>query len=343
MKALITGGAGFVGSNLAKTLLEQGHTVRILDNLSRKGTPANLKWLQSLGHDFEFISGDVRNRNDVRGAVQNVDVVFHLAAQVAVTTSVTDPETDFDINLRGTFNVLEAIREQPKPPMILFSSTNKVYGKMSDVPIIERNGRWEYEHLSTGNPESTPLDFYSPYGCSKGGADQYIHDYSRIYGISSVVFRMSCIYGPRQMGCEDQGWVAFFLIQAILNRSITIFGDGKQIRDVLFVQDLVEAFISAYENREKTSGNIYNIGGGPGRTLSLLELIDFIRNELKLNLPYDFDDWRPGDQKVYVSDIRKARESFGWAPKVDPARGLSILCDWIKENRDLFLNQDTMA
>ena len=336
MKVLITGGAGFVGSNLANAFFQRGDNVTVLDNLSRRGTEKNLQWLKSQDADFHFIKGDIRDFDTVSKAVVGMDVVYHLAAQVAVTTSVTDPRNDFEINLLGSFNVLEAIRKCTTPPMILFSSTNKVYGKMSHVPVLERNGRWEYELLSSGNSEKSPLDFYSPYGCSKGGADQYIRDYCRIYGIPSTVFRMSCIYGPRQMGCEDQGWVAFFLIQAALKKPVTIFGDGKQIRDVLYVSDLVNAFISAYEKRDITTGKIYNIGGGPTRTLSLLELINFIQKELHADLPFNLDDWRPGDQKVYVSDISKAKSEFGWFPEIDPSTGLKLLHSWILENKQLF-------
>ncbi len=338
MKVLITGGAGFIGSNLASRFLSRGDDVFIIDNLSRKGTESNLHWIQSLGGNLEFMHVDIRDAEAMNRAVGDLDLdlVCHLAAQVAVTTSVVDPRHDFEVNLLGTLNLLESIRRLKTPPMVIFTSTNKVYGKMDDIAICERNGRWEYETVSFGNPETTPLDFYSPYGCSKGGADQYIHDYGRIYGIPAVVFRMSCIYGPRQMGCEDQGWVAFFLIQSVLGKPITIYGDGKQIRDVLYVDDLVNAFIAAYDHRDVTSGQIYNIGGGPERTLSLLEFIDFIRHDLKLPLPFQFDDWRPGDQKVYVSDIRKAAKEFQWKPEKTPAEGIALLHKWVHSNRNLF-------
>ena len=338
LKVLITGGAGFVGSNLAKHYMENNADVRILDNLSRKGTEVNLKWLRSLNIPFEFIHADVRDFEALSKAVIGVDVIYHLAAQVAVTTSVINPRHDYEVNMTGSFNLLEAVRHLDHPPAVFFSSTNKVYGKMDQVEITERNNRWEYKSLLTGNPETTPLDFYSPYGCSKGGADQYIHDYGRIYGIPTVVFRMSCIYGPRQMGCEDQGWVAFFLIQAALNRSITIYGDGKQIRDVLYVEDLVNAFYQAYQHIDTTRGEVYNIGGGPDRTLSLLETINAIKENFEVKLPFSFSDWRPGDQKVYVSDIRKAYVDFGWSPKVEPRDGLGRLFDWIQENKTLFEN-----
>ncbi|MBN1355546.1 SDR family NAD(P)-dependent oxidoreductase [bacterium] len=336
MKILITGGAGFIGSNLARRCLETGAEVVILDNLSRKGTEANLDWIKSLGGRLVFHHGDVRNMESVRAAMKGVDAVFHLAAQVAVTTSVLKPRHDFEVNLEGSFNVLESARHADPPPLILFTSTNKVYGKMDGIPVVERNGRWEYRDLPTGNPETTPLDFYSPYGCSKGSADQYILDYARIYCVPSIVFRMSCIYGPRQMGCEDQGWVAYFLIQAVLRKPITLYGDGKQIRDVLYVDDLIDAMMLAVEKKEVTSGHAYNIGGGPERTVSLLEFIEFIQSDLNLQLPYSFDEWRPGDQKVYVSDIRKADRDFGWKPRYSPGQGFKLLHDWIDANRNLF-------
>lgn len=339
MKVLITGGAGFIGSNLTEYLLKKGYSVRVLDNLSRTGTEANLEFIRSLDGDLEFIEGDIRNPETCQQAMTDVGLVYHLAAQVAVTTSVVDPVHDFEVNLLGTVNILEAARTQSSPPMIVFTSTNKVYGKMDQISICERNNRWEYETLLSGNPETTPLDFYSPYGCSKGGADQYIHDYGRIYGIDTCVFRMSCIYGPRQMGCEDQGWVAFFLIQAELNRSVVLYGDGKQIRDVLYVGDLVNAFEQVYLQRDKASGQVFNVGGGPTRTRSLLEFISFIEDDLELPLPHTFDDWRPGDQKVYVSDINKIENVINWKPDVSPEEGFRRLHKWIQANRTLFADK----
>ncbi|MBN1879893.1 SDR family NAD(P)-dependent oxidoreductase [bacterium] len=336
MKVLITGGAGFIGSNLAEYFLQNGHSVRIMDDLSRNGTESNLNHLLSLDRDLDFFHADVRDFDRCHIAVQDVDLVYHLAAQVAVTTSVTTPRHDFEVNLLGTVNILEAVRSLDVKPMVIFTSTNKVYGKMDQFDICERNNRWEYADLPDGNPETTPLDFYSPYGCSKGGADQYVLDYSRIYNIDTVVFRMSCIYGPGQMGCEDQGWVAYFLIQAELARGITIYGDGKQVRDVLYISDLIDAFVKAYEYRSITSGKAYNIGGGPRRTLSLLEFISMIQNQLKLPLPYNFSDWRPGDQKVYVSDIRRAAGDFKWMPRIEPEQGIHKLSQWIHLNKNLF-------
>jgi CDP-paratose 2-epimerase len=336
MRVLITGGAGFIGSNLAEYFLKEGYQVRILDDLSRHGTESNLAYLQSLNGNLEFLQADIRDVTTCEQAVKSCDLVYHLAAQVAVTTSVSCPRHDFEVNLLGTLNLLEAARRQPVKPMVVYTSTNKVYGEMKHVAICERDNRWEYASLPLGNPESTPLDFYSPYGCSKGGADQYVLDYHRIYGLNTVVFRMSCIYGPRQMGCEDQGWVAFFLIRAALKQGITLYGDGKQIRDILYVSDLVDALVKAYVNRGVTRGQAYNIGGGPERTVSLLEFISMITTHFQQPLPYTFSDWRPGDQKVYVSDIRKACRDLNWTPKTSPENGIRALFDWIQANRILF-------
>jgi CDP-paratose 2-epimerase len=338
-KYLITGGCGFIGSNLTHSFLEQRHDVTVFDNLSRAGTPRNLAWLRGLDMpNFHFVQGDIRNFEETRKVVESEDfeVVFHTAGQVAVTTSVTNPRDDFDINALGTFNVLEAVRLSGRKPAFFFTSTNKVYGGMEDVKIVERNGRYEYESLPTGVPESRCLDFHSPYGCSKGTADQYVRDYGRIYDMPTVVFRMSCQYGPRQFGNEDQGWVAHFAIAAYRNRGISIFGDGKQVRDVLFVSDLVRAFQMAYKSIDRTRGHIYNIGGGPENTLSLLELIAHLEEFTGHKIPMTFGDWRPGDQPVYVSDVRRAREEFGWAPEVSASEGVRRLLDWVRQNDALF-------
>lgn len=351
MKILITGGAGFIGCNTAKKFIERGDEVIIFDNLSRKGTQSNIDWLRENGK-FEFIKGDIRNYEDVKKVFvknKDINVVMHFAAQVAVTTSVLNPREDFEINALGTFNILEAIREvyctgkvgrnhiSNNAPIVIYSSTNKVYGKMEHVEVIERNGRYEYKDLPYGVSESKPLDFHSPYGCSKGAADQYVLDYSRIYGLKTVSFRQSCIYGYSQFGVEDQGWVAWFTIASILGKPITIYGDGKQVRDVLFIDDLVDAYIKAIENIDKINGKAYNIGGGPNNTMSLLELIAFLENLLGRKIVYSFDDWRPGDQLVFVCDVRRAKEDFGWEPKVSPQEGVLKLFDWVLENKKLFL------
>lgn len=336
MNILVTGGAGFVGANLTKTLAAQGHNVTVFDNLSRQGSQHNLRWLRESAPRLTFHQGDVRDANSLAEAMKPIDAVYHLAAQVAVTTSVTDPRTDFDVNLLGSLNVLEAVRKQGRKIPVLFSSTNKVYGKLEVIPVVERATRYEFERNSEGVSEATPLDFYSPYGCSKGGADQYIHDYARIYGIPTVVFRMSCIYGERQMGNEDQGWVAHFLIQAARRAGVSVYGDGKQIRDLLYVGDLVRLFITALERIDSVSGDYFNVGGGSANTLSLLELIQFIREDLGIEFPVTFSDWRPGDQKVYVSSIAKVKAELGWSPEVSVRTGLHRLYTWISANPDLF-------
>jgi CDP-paratose 2-epimerase len=263
--------------------------------------------------------------------------VLHLAAQVAVTTSVTAPREDFEINALGTFNVLEAVREAGITAPLLYSSTNKVYGEMTDVGVGEQNGRYGYQTLPSGVSEHRNLDFHSPYGCSKGAADQYVIDYHRIYGLRTIVFRQSCIYGYRQFGAEDQGWVAWFMIASQLGRPITVYGDGKQVRDVLFVDDLLDAYDAAFAAGDRAVGQAYNIGGGTENVLSLLELLSYIEKRQNRKLPYKFAGWRPGDQKVFVSDIRKAQAELGWAPKTDCVRGLGLLYDWVSENQGLFV------
>ncbi|MBW7991033.1 MAG: NAD-dependent epimerase/dehydratase family protein [Planctomycetes bacterium] len=335
---LITGGAGFIGTNLADYYLSKNKKVTILDNLSRSGTRENLDWLQKQhGSRVNFVKSDVRNADGILvELVENADVVFHQAAQVAVTTSVTNPREDFDVNAMGTFNVLEAVRLSSSRPIVVFSSTNKVYGKMDDVEIVERDGRYEYASLKAGVPETRTLDFHSPYGCSKGCADQYMIDYSRIYGLKTVVFRQSCIYGPHQFGVEDQGWVAWFTIRATKDLPFVIYGDGKQVRDVLNIEDLIRAYNAAVDCIDRTSGQVFNVGGGPHITLSLLELINLLEQNFNRKLKYTFEDWRPGDQPVYISDIRKAKECFNWEPLVDVKDGVTGLADWIKENGHLF-------
>lgn len=336
-KYLITGGAGFVGSNAAHHLIKQGHQVTILDNLSRKGTEKNLKWLQeSYGDGFRFIHGDIRDAETCVKATADAEVIYHFAGQVAVTTSVVDPRSDFDINALGTLNMLEGARLSGKKPIFAFTSTNKVYGGMEDVKTIEVDGRYDYDGLPNGVPESRLLDFHSPYGCSKGAADQYVRDYARIYELPAFVFRMSCQYGPRQFGNEDQGWVAHFIIAANKGKGLNIYGDGKQVRDLLYVEDLVRAFDMAVSNIDKTAGKIFNIGGGRSNVYSLLELIAYLETMLGRKIPTTFGDWRPGDQPVYISDIAYARETFGWAPQISKEEGVRRLLDWVKANPSLF-------
>jgi CDP-paratose 2-epimerase len=336
-RVLVTGGAGFIGANLVDALIRQGHKVAVLDNLSRRGTERNLDWLRERhGEAFEFCRGDVREMSDIIPVMRGREIIFHLAAQVAVTHSVHDPGRDFDINARGSFNVLEAARQAADYPTLVFTSTNKVYGGMEDVKPVEGESRYSFpREYRMGVPESRGLDFHSPYGCSKGCADQYFRDYARIYRIKTVVLRMSCIYGTRQFGNEDQGWVAHFLISAIKGRKINIYGDGKQVRDVLYIDDLIRVMCEAVARIDDVNGRIYNIGGGPENTLSLLELLDLIQ-ELHGSIPeIVYSDWRPGDQPVYISDIRKAEQELGWKPRVDVRDGVSRLLAWIAENRPI--------
>lgn len=332
---LVTGGAGFIGSNLVRRLLERGENVTIYDNLSRSGAPKNLLWLENqFGKDsFRLIVGDVRNGDLLAESARNMDVIAHLAGQVAVTTSVTDPREDFECNALGTFNALEAARRSRRDPIFLFASTNKVYGGMEDVPILEEPTRWRYAELRDGCPETQPLDFHSPYGCSKGTGDQYVRDYARIYGLRSVVFRQSCIYGPRQFGVEDQGWLAWLMIAAVTGRQITIYGDGKQVRDILFVEDLVDAMLFAHANIEAVSGRAFNIGGGPGNTISLLELIALIGDLQGERPPLRFEPWRAADQRFYVSDPRRFTAATGWKPRVNVREGVRRLHRWLIEHR----------
>lgn len=337
MKHLVIGGAGFIGVNTSYYFLQKGEKVIIFDNLSRKGTIENLVWLQHKFPQVSFISGDIRlDQEKLNHIVCEADVIYHLAAQVAVTTSVKNPREDFEINTLGTFNVLEAIRKSKKRPILIYASTNKVYGGMEDIKIVDKGNRYEYKDLPFGIPEDRLLDFHSPYGCSKGAADQYVRDYARIYGLRTVVCRQSCIYGPRQFGVEDQGWVAWFTIATVLGKPITIYGDGKQIRDVLYVDDLVRTYEVIVDKIDYTAGKVYNIGGGPVNTLSLLELLNYLGKLTGKSVKYSFDKWRPGDQPVYVSDIRKAKKDLGWSPQISPHEGVRRLHKWATSNRQLF-------
>jgi CDP-paratose 2-epimerase len=336
---LVTGGAGFVGSNLVDTLLREGKSVTVLDSLVRDGTERNLEWLQARPHagQLHFVKEDVRDFATVKEAARDADTIYHLAAQVAVTTSVTDPRMDFEVNALGTFNILEAARLWRNKPAIVFTSTNKVYGECDNIAVVERENRYTYGDRPHGVDESQPIDFHSPYGCSKGAADQYMRDYARIYDLPTVVFRMSCIYGPRQFGNEDQGWVAHFLIAAVRNRPISIYGDGKQVRDILFSDDLVRAFRLAVDRIGVTRGQIYNIGGGPSNTLAVWSEFGEIVAKLRGRpVPATFHAWRPGDQRCYVSDVRKAQRDMGWMPMVDKETGIRRLWEWVRSNTDLF-------
>jgi CDP-paratose 2-epimerase len=338
-KWLITGGAGFIGCHAASIFHAKGDAVVVVDNLSRRGADANLDWLRSRGVT-DFVKADVRDyeaMKDVIGRHADATAVLHLAAQVAVTTSVVDPRTDFEINALGTFNVLEAVRHAAgSGPAVLYSSTNKVYGGLDHVKVIDRGDRYDYEDMPFGVGESEPLDFHSPYGVSKGCGDQYVRDYSRIYGMKTVVFRQSCIYGTRQFGIEDQGWIAWFCVAATMGKPFTIFGDGKQIRDTLWVGDLVDAYERAVERIDAVSGEVFNMGGGPGNTLSLNELVAILDRGFGKSFHPPFADWRPGDQRVFVADVRKAERLLGWTPKVKTAEGVEKLLAWVRDNRALF-------
>lgn len=332
---LITGGAGFVGTNLAARLAADGRCVRIYDNLSRPGVEKNLEWLrQHYGDAIEFVPGDTRDPQAVLGAVAGCRQIFHLAAQVAVTTSLEDPREDFDVNLAGTLNVLEAARRQPVAPGLVFTSTNKVYGNLADIGIgtgATRHQPHDPRIRARGVSEARPLDFHSPYGCSKGGADQYVLDYARCYNLPAAVFRMSCIYGPHQFGTEDQGWVAHFLIRARDGQPITIYGDGKQVRDVLFVDDLVAAFLLAEQHIGALAGQAFNIGGGPDNAISLLELLDLIGELDGARPALSFADWRTGDQPYYVSDTTRFQAATGWQPAIDSRTGIRRLHTWLHQ------------
>jgi CDP-paratose 2-epimerase len=336
---LVIGGAGFIGSNLAHAFASAGAAVTVFDNFSRPGAAANSRWLAGMHprRRVRIVRGDIRrSARRLTGLLDEVDLVIHNAAQVAVTTSVRDPRTDFEINAAGTFEVLEALRASRRRPPLIFSSTNKVYGGLEDIRVRARGARYVMVGHPHGVPETRPLDFHSPYGCSKGAADQYVRDYGRIYGLPTVVFRKSCIYGPRQFGVEDQGWVAWFTIAAVRGLPISIYGTGKQVRDVLYVDDLVQAYRAAFRRIDDVAGEVFNIGGGPRNTLSLLELLAVLRALGGYRPKVRREDWRPGDQPIFVSDIRKAQRRLGWAPRVSPEAGVGRLHRWVLENRALF-------
>lgn len=338
MKILITGGAGFIGCNSAAHFLQQGHDVVVFDNLSRKGGPANLAWLQAeFGEHLHFIQGDIREYAALATAVPGSDVVLHLASQVAVTTSVQNPREDFEINALGTFNVLEAVRHHAPQAAVLYASTNKVYGGMEAARVELQGNRYGYADYPHGIPETYPLELYSPYGCSKGAGDQYMIDYARIYGLRTLVFRQSCIYGRRQFGVEDQGWVAHFVIAAVMNRPISIYGDGRQVRDLLHVSDLIRAYERGIEKIDELQGQAFNMGGGPENTLSIWSEFGPLLAELAgRKIPVQWGDWRPGDQRVFIADIRKADALLGWQPTISPAAGIRDLYAWVAANPTLF-------
>lgn len=337
---LITGGCGFIGTNAAEYFLNSGWEVDVVDNLSRRGSEANNEFLKTLPVASQLSITKLDIVEEAAALAKKIseggyEAVLHAAAQVAVTSSVADPIHDFRQNALGTLQVLEAVRKSGAKPIFIFTSTNKVYGGMEEVGVVDKGKRYAFQSLPEGVPEHLLLDFHSPYGCSKGAADQYVRDYARIYGLQTTVFRQSCIYGPHQFGMVDQGWVAYLTMQALFDKPITIYGDGKQVRDVLHINDLNRAFEAAIIKREASSGQIFNMGGGSGNTLSLLEFLEFLRHRLDKELNIGFADWRPGDQKVYVSDVVKAKERLGWEPTIDFKEGFEKMLAWMEQNKEL--------
>ncbi|MFQ6120715.1 MAG: NAD-dependent epimerase/dehydratase family protein [Methanosarcinales archaeon] len=349
MRVLITGGAGFVGSHAAEYYANKECEVIVFDNLSRvnllKGFNEeiayyNWNYLRKFDN-VELVKGDIREKKEIENACKEVDAIIHAAAQVAVTTSLVDPKTDFDINCLGTFNVLEAARKSKNDPAFLYCSTNKVYGdNVNKIPVKELEKRYIFsdKNFNEGIPEDFPIDLaeHTPYGCSKLAADLYVQDYGKTYGLKTCVFRMSCIYGDRQFGTEDQGWVAHFAISTLLKKPLTIYGDGKQVRDILFIDDLIDAF-DAFIEKKRFNGSVYNIGGGKDNTISLLELLDLLEEQTGLRSDLNFENWREGDQKVYISDITRIKKELNWEPKIDVEKGLKRLIDWVLKNKNYLL------
>lgn len=337
MRIVVVGGAGFIGFHVASFYLNQGAEVTIADNLWRNGARSNLAALRSMHSvpgQLQFAHVDVRQAADVLTMVRETkpDLIVHEAAQVAVTTSVANPRLDFEINALGTLNVLEAVRLAAPETFVIYASTNKVYGGMEELRVEERSKRYSFIDFPQGVDESRPLDFHSPYACSKGAADQYVHDYHRIYGLRTAVFRQSCIYGTHQFGIEDQGWIAWFTIAHVLGKPITVYGNGKQVRDVLWAEDLVAAYDKAWKLDRK--GAVYNMGGGANNTLSLLELLDLLESLRPSQKKVTFGPVRPGDQPVYIANANRARTELNWKPAVEPAAGVARLLSWVDLNQD---------
>lgn len=333
-KMLITGGAGFIGSHCVYHFSRNGYEITLVDDLSRKGTEHNLQWLKECV-DFHFHQTDIRDFQSMQTVFKEgpFDVIIHLAAQVAVTTSVIDPRTDFTINAAGTLNILESLRLFSPKALLIYSSTNKVYGELAHLKLTE--DQWRYQLTdSIGITELQALDFHSPYGCSKGSADQYVIDYARIYGLYTVCFRQSCIYGERQFGVEDQGWVAWFIIAASLGFPITLYGSGKQVRDLLHIEDLIHIYELTIANRNRLKGEVFNVGGGYDNSFSILEFIEFLR-ELKIDIRYTHGAMRPGDQNIFISNNQKAKEILDWQPRVCCRDGIKRLKDWVYNHQDL--------
>lgn len=338
MKLLINGGCGFLGSNLAAYGIKNGYDVTVLDNLSRYGAYSNLEWLKSIG-EFKFVHGDTRNKNDMESLIMRneFDGVFHLAGQVAMTTSIDNPYKDFEINTVGTLNLLESIRKYSPNTAVFYSSTNKVYGDLEQYEYTENEKRYICEKFPNGFDESVPLDFRSPYGCSKGAADQYMLDYNRIFGLKTTVFRHSSMYGSRQFATYDQGWIGWFVEKAIEKykdsncKPFTISGTGKQVRDILHADDMINLYYMALNNVDKVCGEAYNIGGTMEQSLSLLELFDMLNDILDIEMKYEQLPFRQSDQRVFVADITKINSKLGWTPKVTAREGVENMVSWVKE------------
>lgn len=338
MKYLITGGCGFLGSNLAAEVLRRGEELILFDNLSRPGTSSNLEWLCSQG-EICFIRGDIRDPNNIARIVKEhkPHILFHLAGQVAMTTSIQNPRLDFEINSMGTLNVLEAVRLYASEAIVIYSSTNKVYGDLEWVRIEENETRYVAPDYPGGFDEALPLNFHSPYGCSKGVADQYTLDYARMFRLKGVVFRHSSIYGGRQFSTHDQGWIGWFCQKAIDTRKglsqepFTISGNGKQVRDILHAEDVKNLYFQVVDHIEDVQGLAFNIGGGMGNSLSLLELFEILEKELDIRLSYTMLPWRASDQKVFVADINKARDLLFWEPEIDKVQGIRMMLDWLRD------------
>lgn len=328
----ITGGAGFIGSNLAARLLNKGFEVRILDDLSRPGSERNLNWLRTLGGNLRFEQADINDTDVLSALALGAARVYHLAGQVAVTASVADPVGDFRANAQGTLSLLEAVRAQAPGAVFLYASSNKVYGSLAAARVELHEGRYRLAEYPLGIPETFPLDFHSPYGCSKGAGDQYVRDYHRIYGLRTIVFRQSCVYGPRQFGVSDQGWLAWFVMAALRGEPVQICGDGRQVRDVLYIDDLLDAYDTAAARADRCAGEVFNVGGGPAHTLAIWEDVAPMLEGLAGRRPEArFTAWRPGDQRIYVSDTRKIQAALDWRPRVSAAEGLARMAAWVRE------------
>jgi CDP-paratose 2-epimerase len=336
---LVTGGAGFIGCNIANALAERGHEVLVYDALSRPGVERNLAWLKERhGEQVIPIVADIRDEDRLARAAREAKAVFHMAAQVAVTTSMADPREDFEINIRGTLHLLDALRLKGEGTPVIFASTNKVYGDLADLDFRRQGDRYvPVDPLVAGRgiAEDRPLDFHTPYGCSKGAADQYVLDYARSFGLRAAVLRMSCIYGVRQMGTEDQGWVAHFLIRALEGEPITLYGDGCQVRDILDVSNAVEAYLKAWERIDRVKGRAFNLGGGPANAVSLRELLAHMSGLLGREVDVRFEDWRAGDQRYFVADSSRLKAELGTSPAMPWRQGVANLLEWLRESRSL--------